>query len=129
MAPNPKFDPKAKVFENIQISIHDLYRATVEAGDGVTLSGRTFRNCRFEGPALILVLPGTRFVRTSFGVDDIRSILFRPVHAQKAVGAIPVADCLFEQCAFGVVGFTGHPNFIDTMINELGRPQALGGNA
>lgn len=129
MAPNPKFDPKAQVFENIQISFHDLHRATVEAGAGVTLTGRTFRNCILEGPALILVLPGTRFERTNFGVDDIRSILFRPVDDRRAIGAIPVADCLFEQCSFGVVGFTGHPNFIDTMINELGRPQVLGGNA
>ncbi|RZJ95595.1 MAG: hypothetical protein EON88_10605 [Brevundimonas sp.] len=119
-----RFDPTATLFEKVQLPIFDLFRANLEKGGGTTLQGRTFKGCIIEGPAVILVMPGTRFERTNFNSPgDIRDILFAPVSETKAIGAIPMRDCLFEDCTFVAMGFTGHKNFIDLMINELGGPQ------
>ena len=117
-------DPMATEFSNIQISMYDLYRASLQAGGGVSLKGRTFRNCVLQGPAVLLVLKGTRFERTSFGAPShISEVLFSPVSSSKALGAIAIEDCVFEGCRFFACGFTGNQGFIDMMLRELG-PQA-----
>ncbi|KQS57485.1 hypothetical protein ASG17_01845 [Brevundimonas sp. Leaf363] len=122
-----RFDPSATVFDKVQVPLFDLFRANLEKGGGTVLKGRTFKGCILEGPAVVLVLLGTRFLRTNFNSPgDIREILFAPVSPTKAIGAIPMADCVFEDCTFVATGFTGHQNFIDLMINELGGPK---GNA
>ena len=120
----PRFDPTAREFNRIQVEIHDLYRANLETG-GVVLKDRVFTDCLIEGPAVMLVLPGTRFSHCQFDSDnDIRHILFTPVSPAKAIGALPLQNCVFERCRFVAVGFTGHQNFIDLMIKEMGMPGA-----
>ena len=122
--PPPPFDPNAREFNRIQVSMYDLYRASLEQGGGVVLKDRVFKDCLIEGPAVILVLPGTRFSHCQFDTgNDIRHILFTPVSPEKAIGALPLQNCVFEGCRFVAVGFTGHKNFIDLMIKELGSPQ------
>lgn len=125
-----RFDPKATEFDKIQIPLFDLFRANMEHGGGMVISGRTFRDCIIEGPAVALVLPGTRFERCNFGSPgDISEILFRPVSPSKAIGSIPLENCVFEGCRFVACGFTGHQNFIDLMIRELGGQTGATGNA
>ena len=115
-------DASARLFENAQITLFDLFRANMQSGGGSMIEGRTFRNCVIEGPAVILVMPGTRFERTSFGAapGDIRSILLKPMSATHALGAIPMGDCVFEGCQFFACGFAAHENWLNLMIQELG---------
>ena len=125
-----RFDPLAPVFDKVQIALFDLFRANMEHGGGMLLSGRTFRDCIIEGPAVILVLPGTRFERCNFGAQgDIRELLLKPVSENKAIGSIALEGCVFEGCRFVACGFTGHQNFLDMMINELGGPTRPMGTA
>lgn len=120
----PPFDPKAREFNRIHVSLYDLYRASRDRGGGVVLSERVFKDCLIEGPAVALVLPGTSFSHCHFeSGGDIRTILFSPVSAEKAIGSIPLQNCVFEGCRFVAVGFTGHKNFIDLMIKEMGAPE------
>ena len=110
-------DAHAAVFENVDISLFDLFRACM-TGDQPLLTGRTFRNCRIDGPAVMLVLDGTRFEHTDFGFadDDIRNLLLRPVGPTKVTGTIPVHNCLFTGCEFFAVGFTGPEPFLQQVM-------------
>ena len=123
-------DPKSPNFNNIQIAMYDLYRGSVQQGGGASLKGRTFRNCVLQGPAVLMVLQGTRFERVSFGAPGhISEILFSPVSGTKAIGAIPLEDCVFEDCRFLACGFTGSQTFLDLMVRELGPQAGASGNA
>jgi len=129
-APTPagRFDPTQAVIENVRINLVDLFRGNLEAGGGPVLEGRTFRNCIFDGPAVLLVLAGNRFSETSFGAvdNDIRTVLLRPVAPTKVIGAIPFAGCTFERCSFVACGFTGAEDFLDLMVRELSHPAMAG---
>lgn len=115
---------RAPVLENVAFSLHDLFRESLKSGQPI-IQGRTFRNCRVEGPAVLLAVGGVNFDACDLGFagGDVRNLLFRPV-GPKAVGAIPVRDCLFQGCLFFAVGYTGAPDFIDQVISVLGRPEA-----
>ncbi|MBU4433781.1 MAG: hypothetical protein KKC14_05110 [Alphaproteobacteria bacterium] len=111
-------DASAKTFENLDISLFDLYRANFRANEQV-LSGRTFRNCQIEGPGVMLVLPGTTFDTTDFGQTggDIRNLVLRPAGPLKVIGTIPVQDCAFIGCVFHGVGFTGPEAFLQQILS------------
>jgi len=115
---------KAPIIENVAFSLHDLFRESIKDAQPV-IQGRTFRNCRIEGPALLLALGGVDFDGCDLGFagGDVRNLLFRPV-GQRAIGAIPVRECLFQRCLFFSVGYTGAPEFIDQVIAALGQPGA-----
>lgn len=117
----PRFDPRAPEYDNIEVSLYDLFMANLEAGGGLVIEGRTFRNCRIAGPGLMLVLDGTTFHQTDFGMThgDIRSILFKPMSDKHAIGAIPVRNCRFEGCQFGALGITAHENFLNLLIENV----------
>lgn len=110
-------DLLAPVIENADIAVFDLFREAVRAGSMI-VRDRTFRNCRLEGPAVILPLEGTSFDSCDLGYasGDIRNLLFRPV-GEKATGAIAFANCKFEGCQFFACGFTGG----EGVIRELSR--------
>jgi hypothetical protein len=107
----------AAVFENVDISLFDLYRTVMAKGESV-LKGRTFRGCRIEGPVVMLVLSGTKFDATDFGATggDIRNIVLRPASPEKVTGVIPVQDCTFVACQFLGVGFTGPEPFLQQVL-------------
>jgi len=111
-------DPFATTFEELDISLFDLFRANALAGRG-ELSGRTFSNCQIEGPALMLVSESVRFERTNFGVakGDPATLLLRPVSPKLVTGAIPVENCAFIGCRFVGVGFTGSEAFIQEILS------------
>jgi hypothetical protein len=111
-------DPLATTFEDLDISLFDLFRANILAGRS-DLSGRTFRNCHIDGPAVMLVSEGVRFERTNFGQakGDPATLLLRPVSQSLVTGAIPVQDCAFIGCRFLGVGFTGSEALIQEILS------------
>ena len=100
-------DPLAPVLEDLDIVLFELFRANMIAGDQV-IRGRTFRNCLIEGPAVMLVLPGTHFDDTNFGFadGDIRnlSIMCDMLHEHDSLAACelwyggPHAPCMESRC-------------------------------
>lgn len=117
----PQIDARAAEYENVQIPLFDLFRANLQAGGGSVIEGRVFRNCRIEGPAVMLVLEGTTFQRTNFGAvgGDMRAMLFKPMHESRAIGAIPVRNCQFIGCEFFALGVTGHENMLQLLIENV----------
>lgn len=116
-------DLTAKSFENVALSLVDLHRTCLRSGEAV-ISGRTFTNCRVEGPAVMLALGGVTFDATDFGYTsgDIRNIVLFPASPTSVIGAIPVKDCVFKGCSFYALGFTGSPTFTDQIL-ALGNTQ------
>ncbi len=110
-------DADAKLFENVDISLFDLYRTVMAKGESV-IRDRTFRGCQIEGPVVMLVQPGTTFNHTNFGPTegDIRNLVLHPASQERVIGAIPVADCAFEHCQFMGVGFTGAELFLQQVL-------------
>ena len=110
-------DADAAVFENVDISLFDLYRTVMAKGQSA-ITGRTFRGCRIEGPVVMLVLSGTKFETTDFGAadGDIRNVVLRPAGPEKVTGVIPVQDCVFVACQFLGVGLTGPEPFLQQVL-------------
>jgi len=77
----------ATAFKGEALSLFDLYRETLRGGQTV-IEGRTFTDCRLEGPAVIAVLSGVHFDSTDFGYTggDIGRIVWRSASATGVVG-------------------------------------------
>jgi len=110
-------DLSPKAFENASISLFDLYRASFAAGEAI-VAGRTFTNCRLEGPAVMAVLDGCDFDATDFGPasGDIRTMVIRSAAPGRMIGALPFKDCKFVRCQFFAVGFTGPEAFLEQIL-------------
>ena len=102
-------------FVNEDMALYELFMHHMRAGRA-QLDGLTFTGCRIEGPAIMLVLPGTTFDAVNFGESrgNIGNMLLRPV-LNMAIGAIPVVNCRFLRCEFHALGFTGN----ESILNEL----------
>ena len=113
-------DPLATAFTGANFALFDLYRASVQAGGGVMIEGRTFTDCVFEGPALMLVLEGVHFESTNFGPTggDMRNMLFKPM-GNVGIGAIPVRNCTFTNCRFNTLGITGNEDLLQMLIDNV----------
>ena len=113
-------DPLATEFSGANFALFDFYRASVQAGGGVMIEGRTFTDCVFEGPALMLVLEGVHFESTNFGPTggDMRNMLFRPM-GNVGIGAIPVRNCTFTNCRFNTLGITGNDDLLKMLIEQV----------
>ncbi len=109
-------DLTALAFEDVDISLFELFVSVMGGTRPGMVVGRTFRRCRLQGPAIVLVAGGVRFESSNFGDSggDIRNLLLQPV-GDRALGTIPMRDCLFEGCEFYNVGFTGSQSVIDMM--------------
>lgn len=112
-------DLKATVFEDVDVNLFELFVATSGGTKPSIVEGRTFRRCRIQGPAVMLVSSGVTFDATNFGDSngDIRNLLLQPVGSH-ALGTIPMRNCAFENCEFYNVGFTGSQQVID-MLSEV----------
>lgn len=113
-------DPLATEFSGANFALFDFYRASVQAGGGVMIEGRTFTDCVFEGPALMLVLEGVHFESTNFGPTggDMRNMLFKPM-GNVGIGAIPVRNCTFTNCRFNTLGITGNDDLLKMLIEQV----------
>jgi uncharacterized protein YjbI with pentapeptide repeats len=110
-------DLLASSFENVALSLSDLIKARLVAGQP-TIKGVSFTRCLIEGPAVMLVVGGCKFVDTNFGdtTGDPRSLVLRPASPSKVIGAAGVEDCTFTGCQFMGVGFTGAEGFLDQLL-------------
>lgn len=108
-------DYSLNVFEDLDLNLYDLHLASHGVSPGVII-GRTFRGCRIQGPAIMLVSVGVRFSDCNFGAPDgdMQSLVLRPV-GRRAFGTVPFRETLFEGCEFYNVGFTGP----EDMLNDL----------
>lgn len=109
-------DLTARAFQDVDISLHELFMANVGQGQGL-IQGRTFTGCRIQGPGIMLVSTGTTFDETNFGDSrgGIANLVLRPA-GDKAIGAVPVRDCVFIGCEFYGVGFTGPSDVLDEIL-------------
>lgn len=100
-------DLKAMLFEDVDLNLFDLHVAHHGASLGV-IQGRTFRGCRLQGPAIMLVSMGVQFSDCNFGDPDgdMRNLVLKPA-GNRALGTIPFRDTIFDGCEFYNVGFTG----------------------
>lgn len=121
IVPAPDLD--ATVFENVDISIHELLAASIKQGVPL-IQGRTFRGCRLVGPAVVMAAIGTTFNDTNFGDPrgDTKNLVLRPLGG-RATGAIVMQDCTVDGCEFKEVGFTGSDSFIDWIVSLGGSPE------
>lgn len=117
----PAQDLSATVFEDVDLSLPELLLFSAARGAPL-IQGRTFRRCRLQGPAILLVGEDVTFDGTNFGDPrgDIRNLLLRP-EGTKAIGTVPVRACVFEGCEFHGVGFTGSDAFL-AEVRALGGP-------
>lgn len=100
----------------LPLMMYDVFKA----GKSV-IEGRTFRNCRIEGPAVLLATDGVNFDGCDLGYTggDIRNLLLSPRGAS-VIGAIPVQNCRFINCQFFAVGYTGSQTWLDEIERALG---------
>ena len=110
-------DLSATVMENAIASVSDLFLAGLRGGQA-TITGRTFVNCRLEGPAVFLALGGVQLENCSLGdaKGDMRSLLLKPMSPNRVTGVIPFLDCRFDACSFFSVGFAGSDAFLDQLL-------------
>lgn len=110
-------DLNAPSFSGVSISLVDLHRAALRLGVAA-IENRTFIDCRLEGPAVMLALDGLNFDGVDFGYTqgDIRNIVLYPASPSGVIGAIPVRNCVFKDCEFYAVGFTGAKTFTDKIL-------------
>lgn len=106
----------AEVFENVDLTLYDVFAHSARNGVAM-IQGRTFRGCRLQGPAIVLVSSGVTFDETNFGDSrgDISNLVLRPV-GDKAIGTVPMRDCAFIGCEFYGVGFTGTEELIAQIL-------------
>lgn len=108
-------DLSKTAFVDEDMTLYDLFAHHARMGRA-QIDGLTFTRCRIEGPAVMLVLPGTIFDAVNFGESrgDIGNMVLRPVR-NMAIGAIPVVNCHFINCEFRALGFTGN----DAILEEI----------
>lgn len=113
-------DLKATIFEDVDVNLFDLHVAHHSAGLGI-IQGRTFRGCRIQGPAIMLVSVGVQFSDCNFGDPDgdMRNLILRPA-GPRALGTIPFRDTVFDGCEFYNVGFTGSAEVLDQLLGVTG---------
>jgi hypothetical protein len=116
MTPVPADLADRDLYEGMIIPLYMLYRQVAAKGEGA-ITGKTFRNCRIDGPSVLLALGGNAFDGCHFGDTggDVGSLLLQPLGKQTVTGAIPVGNCRFESCNFFAVGFTGAEQFLQDM--------------
>ncbi|WP_309627255.1 hypothetical protein [Brevundimonas sp.] len=109
-------DLTSRVIQDVDLNLFDLHVANHGPALGM-IDGRTFRGCRIQGPAIMLVSYGVRFDDCSFGDPDgdMRNLILRPVGA-RALGTVPFRDTLFEGCEFYNVGFTGPEDVLNDLL-------------
>ncbi len=116
-------DYGADVFDGVAVSLFELYRARVARKQPI-ITGVTFRDCRIEGPAVLLVIDGCNFDGVNFTASkgDMRNIVLHPASPTSVTGALPIKDCTFRGGHFFGVGFTGAPTFLQQLL-DLGKAQ------
>jgi hypothetical protein len=113
---NPTADISRRAFVDEDLALYDLFAHHLKTGRSM-IDGISFTGCRIEGPAIMLILPGTTFDAVNFGESkgDIGNLVLRPVR-NMAIGAIPVINCAFRNCEFHALGFTGNEQILGEIL-------------
>lgn len=108
------------VYEKVGIWLPLLLHEAVLRGESA-IEGKTFRDCRFQGPAVIVPISGCHFDSCNMGAPDgdMRNLMFQPLGPTRITGGIAFRDCTFERCDFMGVGYTGGPDFLQ-QLSTLG---------
>lgn len=88
-------------------------------GDQPVIKGKVFKDCLFEGPALVVPVKNCSFDGCNLGATRDPNALFYTPKGSMLVGAIPFEDCQFINCRFSQVAFTGHPDFLQGLADSL----------
>lgn len=88
-------------------------------GGQPVIRGKTFTDCLFEGPALMVPVKDCSFDGCNMGTTQDPNSLFYVPKGPVLVGAIPFEDCRFINCRFSQVAFTGHADFIEGLGASL----------
>ena len=118
-------DPLATEFRGGRFPLADLHRASMQAGGGAMLEGRTFTDCVIEGPAVMAVMDGTVFDNCNMGTAaNPRNLLVKPL-GDKMAGVVGMSRCRFVRCRFVQIAFTGS----DALLAELEQGIGAGNDA
>ena len=83
------------------------------------IKGKVFKDCLFEGPAMMVPVNNCRFDGCNMGaVRDPKSLFYTP-QGPVLVGAVPFEDCEFINCRFSQIAFTGHPDFLQGLVDSM----------
>jgi hypothetical protein len=115
-------DFDGKSYKGVVVPLYLLFRANFELGRGFVVQDCVFDDCNIEGPGVLMPLAGVKFNRCDFGrVDgDMGNLLLKPM-GDRVTGAIAVANCIFNDCRFVSLGFTGDDMFLSGM-KSVGAP-------
>lgn len=117
-------DYGAESFRGVSIPLFTLWRHQVDTGRGWVVRGLSFHDCTIEGPAVLMPVEACTFDGCDLGYNDgdVRNLILRP-EGPRVTGAIPVAACIFTQCHFASIGFTGHESFLGQLQQIRGPGQ------
>lgn len=90
----------------------------IQAGKTL-IDGKTFTDCVIEGPAVLFATDNVNFDSCNLGITDKGENLLLQTVGQKVTGVIPFANTKFVRCRFVGIGFTGHPDFLKQIAENL----------
>ncbi len=105
-------------FRDLNLWLPELFRLNLQRTRQNVMHGMTFTNCQIEGPAVIVALGGVQFDACNLGdaKGDMRTLLLRPLAADKVTGAVALQDCRFVDCDFYAIGYTGPESFLQQLL-------------
>ena len=113
------------VYERTDIWLPQLVAEALRRGEQM-IEGKTFIDCKIEGPAVFCPVGGVSFEGCDLGNSggDIRNLMLAPLGPDKITGAIAFRNCIFRSCNLFAVGFTGSPEFLKDMHDGVSGPAA-----
>ena len=126
MSPDEKFGRELvarTTFEKEAVWLPSLAVHHMNAGK-TFIEDKTFTECLIEGPAVMAVMNGTTFDGCNMGVaGNPRTLLLQPL-GDMIAGVVGMSNCRFVRCRFVQVGFTGSPELLKQIEENLLSAQA-----
>ncbi|WP_419756094.1 hypothetical protein [Brevundimonas sp.] len=126
MSPDEKFGRELvarTTFEKEAVWLPSLAVHHMNAGK-TFIEDKTFTECLIEGPAVMAIMNGTTFDGCNMGVaGNPRTLLLQPL-GDMIAGVVGMSNCRFVRCRFVQVGFTGSPELLQQIEENLLSAQA-----
>ena len=126
MSPDEKFGRELvarTTFEKEAVWLPSLAVHHMNAGK-TFIEDKTFTECLIEGPAVMAVMNGTTFDGCNMGVaGNPRTLLLQPL-GDMIAGVVGMSNCRIVRCRFVQVGFTGWPELLKQIEENLLSAQA-----
>ncbi|WP_312598897.1 hypothetical protein [Brevundimonas sp.] len=126
MSPDEKFGRELvarTTFEKEAVWLPSLAVHHMNAGK-TFIEDKIFTECLIEGPAVMAVMNGTTFDGCNMGVaGNPRTLLLQPL-GDMIAGVVGMSNCRFVRCRFVQVGFTGSPELLKQIEENLLSAQA-----